>query len=77
MNIHEPSRRFAGYQLAIWCAQDDQHIQNAANSTVTRIRAVAKYLSDSRPRSQVVLVGLLPRGDLTLSSDQHLAQPSK
>ena len=59
------------------CMQDDQHIHSVANSTASRIHAVAEYLTDLRPGSQVVLVGLLPRGDLTLSSDQHLAQPSK
>lgn len=57
--------------------KDDQHIHSVANSTASRIHAVAEYLTDLRPGSQVVLVGLLPRGDLTLSSDQHLAQPSK
>jgi len=61
----------------MWCLQDDEHIHNVANTTANRIHAVAEYLSDWRPRSQVLLVGLLPRGDLTLSSDQHLAQPSK
>ncbi len=61
----------------MWCVQDDEHIHNVANTTANRIHAVAEYLSDLRPRSQVLLVGLLPRGDLTLSSDQHLAQPSK
>ncbi len=61
----------------MWCAQDDEHIHSTANSTANRIHAVAEYLSDLRPRSQVLLVALLPRGDLTLSADQHLAQPSK
>ncbi|DBA80381.1 hypothetical protein WJX79_002842 [Trebouxia sp. C0005] len=57
--------------------KDDEHIRNVANTTANRVHAVAEYLSGLRPRSHVLLVGLLPRGDLTLSSDQHLAQPSK
>ena len=57
--------------------QDDHNIHKVANSTTSRIHDVAEYLSDLRPGSHVVLVGLLPRGDLTLSPDQHLAQPSK
>lgn len=56
---------------------DDIHLQTVADSTVTKIHAAAQYLLDLRPQSQVLLVGLLPRGDLTLPPEQHLAQPSK
>lgn len=57
--------------------KDDADLQAVANSTITRIHAMAQYLSDLRPQLQVLLAGLLPRGDLTLPPDQHLSQPSK
>ena len=57
--------------------QDDTRLETVANSTTTQIYAVAQYLLDLRPQSQVLLVGLLPRGDLILPPELHLAQPSK
>lgn len=57
--------------------QDDSGIGAAVNNTAGKTRAIADYLLSLQPQSQVLLVGLLPRGDPTLTPDQQLEQPSK
>jgi hypothetical protein len=47
-------------------AQGDAHIDAAWNSTATRTARIAEYVAEMAPGATVLLVGLLPRGDVTL-----------
>ena len=46
--------------------QGDAHIDAAWNSTATRTARIAEYVADMVPGATVLVVGLLPRGDVTL-----------
>ena len=59
-------------------AQGDAHILASANATAARTARVAEALSAAAPDSAVLVLGLLPRGDVTLVPDAAAFQlPSK
>lgn len=47
-------------------AQGDAHIDAAWNSTAMRTARIAEYVAEMAPGATVLVVGLLPRGDVTL-----------
>ncbi len=58
--------------------QGDEHINSAANTTAVRAARIADYLSQALPGTTVLILGLLPRGDVTLHPDPAaFALPSK
>lgn len=58
--------------------QGDEHINSAANMTAVRAARIADYLSKALPGTTVLILGLLPRGDVTLHPDPAaLSLPSK
>ena len=46
--------------------QGDAHIDAAWNSTAIRTARIAEYVAGMIPSATVLVVGLLPRGDVTL-----------
>ena len=46
--------------------QGDAHIDAAWNSTAIRTARIAEHVADMIPSATVLVVGLLPRGDVTL-----------
>ncbi len=48
------------------CLQGDAHIDAAWNSTAIRTARIAEYVAGMIPSATVLVVGLLPRGDVTL-----------
>ena len=46
--------------------QGDAHIDAAWNSTAIRTAHIAEYVADMMPGATVLVLGLLPRGDVTL-----------
>lgn len=46
--------------------QGDAHIDAAWNSTAMRTARIAEYVADMMPGATVLVLGLLPRGDVTL-----------
>ena len=46
--------------------QGDAHIDAAWNSTAIRTARIAEYVAEMIPGATVLVVGLLPRGDVTL-----------
>ncbi|CAL8464562.1 g4097 [Coccomyxa elongata] len=58
--------------------QGDEHINSAANVTSARAVRIADYLSQALPGTTVLILGLLPRGDVTLQPDPSaFSLPSK
>ncbi|KAK9817928.1 hypothetical protein WJX72_004447 [[Myrmecia] bisecta] len=56
----------------------DAHILPAANGTVSRIVKIVGLLQDQAPEAEIVLLGMLPRGDHTQHPEEHMfRQPSK
>ena len=46
--------------------QGDAHIDAAWNSTAVRTVRIAKHVAEMLPGATVIVLGLLPRGDVTL-----------
>jgi hypothetical protein len=58
--------------------QGDDHIASVANATAVRVVHIADYLSQMVPGTTVLIMGLLPRGDVTvLPAQAAFALPSK
>ena len=58
--------------------QGDEHIDGAANATAVRTVRLAEFLAERAPGAGVIVLGLLPRGDLTLHPEEAaLRLPSK
>ena len=58
--------------------QGDDHINSMANATAIRTVRIADYLAQAVPEATVLILGLLPRGDITVLPDPAgFALPSK
>lgn len=64
--------------LKMCATQGDAHIDAAWNTTAMRTSRIAEHVAEMIPGATVLILGLLPRGDVTLHPDPEAFRlPSK